>query len=228
MRLSKYLSLSIAMSRNQAKFFIRKGRVSVDSSVITDPNFELADTSHVIFDGKPICISAYRYLLLHKPASYACVVEQAEYDSALNLLKNRPKDHYYYFANILGPELTGLVLISDDVRWTNRMKRKLLKKPCVYHARSKERFSQDQFQQIKNAWLAPSESQIGRITDIQKQDERTLLLSTTQPSVREIMDIFSPIGLAIESLHLQQLGRLSLGALTEGNYLELTENEVKV
>ena len=228
MRLSKYLSLSIAMSRNQAKFFIRKGRVSVDSSVITDPNFELVDTSHVIFDGKPICISAYQYFLLNKPTSYSYVINHAEYTSALNLIKNRLEGHYYYFANFLGVELSGLVLLSNDVRWTNRMKRKLLKKPCIYHARSKESFSEGQFQQIKNAWLASPASQAGRIINIQEQDERTLLFSTSQPQVQEIMEIFSSLDLPIETLHLQQLGRLSLGDLAEGDYLELNENDIRV
>ena len=228
MRLSKFLSLSVAMSRNQAKFFIRKGRVSVDSKLITDPNFEIADTSQVTFDGKPISISAYQYVLLHKPASYVCAVEHAEYPSVLDLVKNRPDDHYYYFANVLAPELTGLVLLSDDARWTSRMKRKLLKKPCVYHARSREGFSEDQLQQIKDAWLSPSQIQTGPIVGIEKQDERTLLLKTNQPRVEGIMDIFSPVGQSIERLHLQQFGRLSLGNLIEGDYLELTENEIRV
>ena len=228
MRLSKFLSLSVAMSRNQAKFFIRKGRVSVDGKLITDPNCEIADTCHVTFDGKPICISAYHYFLLHKPASYVCAAEHAEYPSVLDLLKNKFEDQYYYFANVLAPELTGLVLISDDARWTSRMRRKLLKKSCIYHAKSKEEFSEDQFQQIKNAWLSPSEIQTGPVVDIQIQDERTVLLKTNQPRVEEIMDIFSPVDQSMERLHLQQMGKLSLGKLIEGDYLELTESEIKV
>ena len=228
MRLSKFLSLAVAMSRNQAKFFNQKGRVSCDRKLTTDPNFEIADTSHVTFDGKPIDIKAHRYFLVNKPASYVCVVKHAEYHSVLNLIKNRSEDHYYYFANVLGPELTGLVLLSDDARWTNRMKRKLLKKPCVYNARSREGFSDDQFQQIKHAWLSISEIQTGPIVDIQKQDERTVLFKTNRPRVAEIMDIFYSIDQSIERLHLQQLGRLSLGDLKEGDYLELSENEIKV
>ena len=42
------------------------------------------------------------------------------------------------------------------------------------------------------------------------------------------MDIFSSVDQSIERLHLQQLGRLSLGDLIEGDYLELSENEIKV
>lgn len=224
MRLSKYLSLSVAMSRNQAKFFIRKGRVSVDGKVIADPNFELADTSHTIFDGKPISIVAYQYVLLHKPASYVCKAKDKEYTSVFELLENRSENRYY-FANVLGPELTGLVVLSDDVRWTNRMQRKLLKKPCNYQATLKDIISEDQLRQINEALLETSENQIDLIVDIQKQDGKTLLLSMKRNHIQDILDIFSSMGLGIEKLHLQQLGKLSLGDLKEGGYLELTENE---
>ena len=228
MRLSKFLSLSVAMSRNQAKFFIRKGRVSVDGDVITDPNLELADTSHVIFDGKPTSIAAYHYFLLHKPASYICKIKDTQYASVLELVKNRSKDRYYYFANVLGAEQTGLVLLSDDARWTNRMQRKLSKKPCVYQAKSKKIISDDQLRLMTEACLAVSENQIGPTINIQKQDKKTLLLSMNQTQITEIINIFSSVDLAIETLHLQQIGRLSLGDLPEGDYLEFTENEVKV
>ena len=221
MRLSKFLSLSVAMSRNQAKFFIRKGRVSVDGDVI-------ADTSLVIFDGKPISIAAYHYVLLHKPASYICKTKDTQYPSVLELVKNRSEDRYYYFANVLGAELTGLVLISDDARWTTRMQRKLSKKPCVYQAKSKNIISDDQLRQVKEACLVFSENQIGRTINIQEQDEKTLLLSMNQTHISEIKDILSSVDVDIETLHLEQIGRLSLGDLTEGDYLELAENEIKV
>jgi len=224
MRLSKFLSLSVAMSRNQAKFFIRKGRVSVDGNVIADPNFELADTSHTSFDGKPISIVAYQYVLLHKPASYVCKAKDKEYTSVLELLENRSENRYY-FANVLGPELTGLVVLSDDARWTNRMQRKLLKKPCNYQATLGKIISEDQLRRINETLLETSENQIGLIIDIQKQDGKTLLLSMKRNHIQDILDIFSSMGLSIETLRLQQLGRLSLGDLKEGGYLELTENE---
>ena len=198
MRLSKYLSLSIAMSRNQARFFIRKGRVYVGSDVITDPNFELADTDLVF------------------------------YASALDLLKDRADEHYFYFANVVGPELTGLVLFSDDARWASRMQRRVLRRPCVYHARSKERFGDDKYEQINSAWLESTEAQISVITDIRQQDDRTLVLSTNQPQVQGMMEIFSSVGLPLETLRLQQLGKLNLGDLAEGDYLQLNKSEIEI
>ena len=228
MRLSRFLSLYIAMSRNQARFFIKKGRVCVGSKVITDPNFELVETDRVIFDGKPVAVSAYKYFLLHKPAGYVCLVKHGKYASALELLDDSRDDHYYYFANILAPELTGLVLLSDDTRWASRMQRRLLKKQCVYRVRTKEPLSDAEFEQIKRAWLAPRESHTNAITDIRKQDERTLLLSTEQSRVQEIAEMFSSANLSLENLCLQQLGRLNLGDLSEGDYLEFNESEIEI
>ena len=228
MRLSKFLSLAVAMSRNQAKFFIRKGRLSVDGNVITDPYFEVADASHVVFDGEPISIAEYQYILLHKPAFYGCTTKDTEHASVLELLKNRSEDHYYYFANVLAPEVTGLVLLSDDARWTNRIKRRLLKKPRVYQVRSKKIISEGQLQQIKEAWLATSENKIGPVLDIQKHDQNTLLLKTGNVGTQKIMEAFSSVDLAIETPHLQQIGRLSISDLSEGDYLEFTEDEIKI
>ena len=228
MRLSKYLSLAVAMSRNQAKFFIRKGRLSVDGSVITDPYFEVANGSHVVFDGKPIAVSEYQYILLHKPASYSCTTKDTEPPSVLDLLKDRVESQYYYFANILAPEVTGLVLLSDDARWTNRIKRRLLKKPRVYQVRSKTHISEEQFQRIKEARLATADNESAPVLDIQKEDQTTLRVTTGNVGIQKIMEFFSSMDLAIETPHLQQLGRLSIGDLSEGDYLELTEGEIVI
>ena len=228
MRLSKFLSLSVAMSRNQAKYFIRRGRVSVNRDVVMDPDFELAETSLVTFDGEPISIATYKYVMLHKPASYVCKTKSVEYTSALELLNDRSVDRYYYFANALGPEVTGLVLISNDARWSNRMKRKLLTKACIYHINSDTTIDKNKLQRIKKACLASSQIQADSKIDIQQKDEKSLLLSLNHPRIHEVLDIIAPLDLPIKTLRLQQLGRLNLGELAEGDYLELTENEIKI
>ncbi|MEM1176696.1 MAG: S4 domain-containing protein, partial [Pseudomonadota bacterium] len=117
MRLNVFLSLSVAMSRNQAKFFIQKGRLYVDGNVVTDPYFEVPDDSLVTFDGKPISIASHRYIVLHKPPAYTCTTRDSTLPSVLSLLQDRKDDDYFYFANVLGPEQTGLVLLSNDARW---------------------------------------------------------------------------------------------------------------
>ena len=54
------------------------------------------------------------------------------------------------------------------------------------------------------------------------------MLSTNQPQVGGMTEIFSTVDLSLETLSLQQLGRLNLGNLGEGDYLELNKSEIEI
>lgn len=228
MRLVKFLTLCVAMSRNQGKFFIRKGRVSVDGKVTTDPDFKILDSSKVLFDGKHISIMDHNYFLLNKPVFFACDTEDKDYPSVLNLIKDQARDRSYYFANTLEPEVTGLLLLSDDIRWTSRLNLRLRKKRCIYQVISANVISENHIQNLRQTWLASSADKISETIDIQKKNERTLLIRINQARSAEIMGALSDVNLAIETLQLQQLGRMSINDIEEGDYLKLTENEIQV
>ncbi|MEM7219402.1 MAG: S4 domain-containing protein [Pseudomonadota bacterium] len=228
MRLSKFLSLSVAMSLNQAKFFIRKGRLSVDGAVITDPFFEVGDDARVVFDGESIEIANYRYVVLHKPPAYACATKGGECASVLELLDDGSDERYYYFANTLGTSHSGLVLLSDDARWASRIKKRLLTKPHVYRFQSRRPITEDQIRRLEAAWPVPSGKLAGPAVDIQTTDDATLLLSTRNIGAKAMQELFAATELSIEALHLQQVGRLELGALAEGSYLVRAEEEIKI
>ncbi|MEM9403778.1 MAG: S4 domain-containing protein [Pseudomonadota bacterium] len=228
MRLNVFLSLSVAMSRNQAKFFIQKGRLSVDGNVVTDPYFDVAEENVVTFDGKPISVTRHRYIVLHKPASYACTSRDADHPTALALLKNRTESDYFYFANVLGPDQTGLVLVSDDARWANRLKRRLLTKPRVYTLRTMHPLSDDHVQALNKACAAPEDDRHAPVVSAEKHADDCLQLKTAKVEIQALLDSLALAGIENGTLHLQQIGRLELGNLAAGDYLDLNEDEIKI
>ena len=228
MRLVKFLTLCVAMSRNQGKFFIRKGRVSVDGKVTTDPDFELSDGNRVFYDGKHIAIKENQYIVLNKPPHYACINEDKEYPSVLNLIKDQAIDRTYYFANTLGPLETGLVLLSNDIRWTSRLNLRLQKKSCIYHIISENDINEEHIKNLREIWLASSGNKMPKSFDIQKQNKNTLLIRTSQARSAEIMAALSSTNLTIKQLQLQQLGKMGIGELAEGEYVQAKENEVQI
>ena len=53
-------------------------------------------------------------IILNKPKGYVCATKDGDYKTVLKLgLQNQREE--CYFANILSPEVSGLVLISDDI-----------------------------------------------------------------------------------------------------------------
>ena len=195
MRLVKYLTLAIPMSRNQAKFFIKRGRVTTDGKVQTDPDFEITTSCYVIFDGKPISIIKYRYIMLHKPPSYVCASNDKKQKSVLELIKNRSEDRIYHFANILSAPLTGVVLISDDIRWTSRMRLRLQKKPWTYQVRLKHVIQEKQVCQLKEIF---SETTSVPIIERDNCDPNTIRLKLNQSQGINIASNLGSLNLAIE------------------------------
>ena len=224
MRLIKYLTLSVDLSRNQGKFFIQKGRVSVNGKVETNPDLKLPDSAKVYFDGNRVSIIPHQYILFNKPALYSCTTQKKIQISVFELIGILKEEKNYYFAKALGVGLTGLVLISDDVRWASRIRSRLERKKFIYVAKFSQAISISKTEELQKIFSDSSINKSGSITNIEKFDEKTLTITLSNIKASDLINSLSNHGLIIESLHLQQIGRLDLGNLQEGHYLEITEN----
>ena len=182
----------------------------------------------MVFDGKPISIAGFQYIVLHKPPRYACAAKDAEHPSVLTLLSSRSADRYFYFANVLEPDASGLVLLSDDARWTQRVKRRLLKKPRVYRATLADAINDAQLEALSNSLRAAGDGKPGSAIEVLPHDGNTLTIEMGQTGTQDLLKTCEAVGLTVRALHLQQLGRLILGDLSEGDYVELAEDDVKI
>ena len=211
------------MTRNQAKFFIRKGRTSVDGKIVTDPDFELSQTSEVCYDGKPINICQFKYIMLNKPISYSCVSNDDKYPSVLNLLPDELRKYNFQFVNILEPNYSGLVLVSDDIRWSSRIYKKVQMKKFIYEVSLNECFDEHIVEQIEEAYLSSSNRVDDEKIEIEKNSENSFILKISINQLHEMIRVFSNINLEIKNLKLNQIGRLCLGNVEKGEYIELSE-----
>ena len=226
MRLLRFLTLSVDMSQNQAGFAIRKGRVSVDGITVTDPNFELAEDSEVVFDKNPVSIASHRYFMLNKPASYICATSDGDYPSALQLLKEVDDSSYFYFVNVLSPAASGLVLVSDDLRMTKRIKSKSQKIKKIYSLTTKNTISDEQLQRLVDNSRQPKVPIFD--AEFDKVAEKTLVITQSRGGYQALEDRLAAANLEIQNLCLQQFGKMVLGDLAEGERIELAADQFKV
>ncbi|MBO0217432.1 16S rRNA pseudouridine(516) synthase, partial [Vibrio sp. Vb2880] len=61
-----------------------------------------------------------RYIMLYKPADFVCSHEDGYNQTAFALL-DEPKIENLHFAGRLDVDTTGLVLITDDGKWSHRI-----------------------------------------------------------------------------------------------------------
>ena len=105
------------------------------------------------------------------------------------------------------------------------MKLRLQKKTWIYRIKLKSNANEVILEQLKSAL---SENESTPTIEIDEEDKRSILLHLSQTQGTEIVTILASLNLKIATLQLKQIGRLNLGELKEGDYLELMENEVKI
>ena len=221
MRLRRFLFLSVSMSKNQAAYFIKKGRVSIDGRVETDPNLVVTKDQLVTFDNKPIQISRHQYFLLHKPAGYVCATQDESLPSALSLIEDIDADHYHYFGNTLGPNLSGIVLISDDVRWTKRIATKYAITPKTFMLTLNETLDDLDIGKLKNCLATVATDTPTSITEMAPVNTQCLRVTMTRNDHQTIANALSKIAKTIQHVCLVRLGKIELGDLDSGDFQEL-------
>ena len=105
------------------------------------------------------------------------------------------------------------------------MRLRLQKKPWTYQVRLKHVIQEKQVCQLKGIF---SETTSVPIIERDNCDPNTIRLKLNQSQGVNIASSLGSLNLAIETLQLKQLGRLSLGEIKEGSYLELPEDEIKI
>ena len=77
MRLQKFLAMAGVDSRRNCEEYIRTGRVTVESEVVTDPARSVGSkTQDIRLDGERLRLPRFRYFLVNKPKGVLCTSQR--------------------------------------------------------------------------------------------------------------------------------------------------------
>lgn len=117
MRLDKFVCKSTALTKAQAIFAIQSGELCINGHVFTDEAVQVHENNTIMLAGEKLTARPFRYILMHKPADTICSNIDEAYPSVLNdlIVDNVSELH---IAGRLDADTTGLILITDDGRWS--------------------------------------------------------------------------------------------------------------
>lgn len=120
--LARVLSKLGVCSRSQAEHAVREGRVSVDGSVVRDPERPVdAGRQRIVLDGTPVVAAKRIYLLLNKPRG---IVVSAADERGRGTVYDLLKDAGLPWLGPVGrldKASEGLLLLSNDSVWAARL-----------------------------------------------------------------------------------------------------------
>ena len=93
---------------------IKKGRVSVNGTVIKSADTKCSDTDVITVDGEKITYSKHVYIMMNKPQGVISASDGKGEKTVVDLLPDSMKRRGLFPAGRLDKDTTGFVLITDD------------------------------------------------------------------------------------------------------------------
>ena len=243
MRINRYLSLCGLASRRDSEQFILDGRIRVNGTVLQDLSYRVREGDLVECDGRPLKpVLDYRYYSFHKPRYVLSSHSDPHHDRFI--YDYLPKDRMLFSAGRLDYDSEGLMVISDDGEFINRLahpSREVEKEYVVLLDRPVEAAIlaplsegvnyRGEFYQINQvSYLQKGDFSLEKVLPDWKEEDyepnRLLRICIHEGKKREVKRIFESIGFHVIRLIRVRIGGLTLGSLPAGQYCEFSKAEI--
>ncbi|MFA0281946.1 pseudouridine synthase [Vibrio sp. 10N.222.55.F12] len=224
MRLDKYLCKSTDLTKPEAIERIHNGEVNVNSETVTDESAQVHESNTILLNGTLLKLREFRYLLMHKPAGTICSNIDEVYPSLFNYIEI-DKASELHIAGRLDADTTGLVLITDDGRWSFNIT--LPTKSCkkVYRVTLSRDIKDDVADKFKAGIQLQGEQKLTRPAELEVITSKEVLLTITEGKFHQVKRMFAAVGNRVVGLHREQIGDVRLD-VEAGQWRYLTKAEV--
>jgi len=227
MRLDKYISKALGVTRKEAKRIIKNGEVEVNGEVIRKADFKVPEGAEVLVEGIKIEAKDKVYIMLNKPKGYLSTTERnRDYPSFLDLLPEY--EHLKPFAaGRLDVDAEGFLLITNDGEFAHRITHPKWKVPKTYEVILESPLSDEDIEKLKNGKIVIDDKPV-QIEKIEILEPNKVLLTITEGRFHIVKRIFEALNNRVLNLKRIAIGNIKLDSeLLEGYYRELTEEEVR-
>jgi len=227
MRLNKFLAKAGIASRRKSDELIQMATTMVNGKVCLDPAYHVKKEDSVHFDGKKVIVEKKKIvLMLHKPKKVITTVRDTH--GRKTVMDFIPSKFRITPVGRLDQNTTGLLLLTNDgdlQEYLTHPKNKVSKDYEVY---IEGKLNIDQVKKLKSGlYIGYKEYGKAEILEQKVHKGRSkIILRMRQGKKREIRRIFHRLNKKLISLKRIGFASLKLGNLREGEYRELTQNEI--
>ena len=228
MRLDKFICKSTELTRSEAKKLLKMGDVRVNGEIIKNAAAQVHENNSVTVNGESLTARSSRYIMMHKPVDTICSNVDEVYPSLLHYIEI-DKAFDLHIAGRLDADTTGLVLITDDGRWSHNIISP--KKNCakVYRVNLRNEITTEKsaelIERFKCGLQLQGESQLTLPAVLEILSEKQVLLTITEGKYHQVKRMFAAVGNKVVGLHRQQIGEINLD-VELGEWRYLSDDEV--
>lgn len=224
MRLDRFICKSTSYTRAEAKQLIHAGRVVVNNISDIHEAYQVHENNKITLDGSPLFLRPSRYIMLHKPAGFLSSNVDGRYPSLFSLL-NLDDTENLHLAGRLDRDTTGLVLITDDGRWTFDLISPDKNCEKRYRVGLKCDITDEAIKALESGLDIPGLAERTKPAKVQVIAPKEVLLTITEGKYHQVKRMFKAINNKVVRLHRESIGKIELD-IPEGQWRYLSESEV--
>ncbi|MCI1693040.1 pseudouridine synthase [Aneurinibacillus aneurinilyticus] len=229
-RLQKIMAQAGVASRRKCEELIVSGRVKVNGVTIQELGYKAdAVRDEIEVDGKKIARENHVYFLLNKPTGYiTSVTDPQGRKTVLDLMKGI--EERIYPVGRLDYDTSGLLLLTNDGEFANRITHPRHELDKVYEATVRGRMEEDALIQLRqgialeDGMTAPAGAV--RLRFNEKSKTTLIRLTIHEGRNRQVRRMCEAVGHPVRKLKRVRLAFLTLEGVPEGGYRPLTAEEV--
>ncbi|MEN4529287.1 16S rRNA pseudouridine(516) synthase RsuA [Pantoea agglomerans] len=227
MRLDKFISQQLEISRAIAHREIRGQRVTVNGEIVRDTAFKLLPDHEVVYDGNVLQMqTGPRYFMLNKPQGYVCSTDDPDHPTIIYFIEE-PMSFKLHAAGRLDIDTTGLVLLTDDGQWSHRITSPRHHCEKTYRVTLESPVSDDTAAQFTEGVQLHNEKSLTKPAELEVITPTDVRLTLSEGRYHQVKRMFAAVGNRVLELHRERIGDIVLDAdLEPGEYRALTEEEI--
>ncbi|MCM1363893.1 MAG: rRNA pseudouridine synthase [Faecalibacterium sp.] len=228
-RLQKFLSECGVASRRKSEELIEQGRVKVNGSVASIGDKVNPKKDTVLVNGKKVIKQKDKtYIMLHKPRGFITTMsDELDRKCVVELISDVPGR--VYPVGRLDRDSEGMLLFTNDGEFANAMTHPRKHVPKTYRVTVRPAVTEEQLTALTQGIIiddrktAPAEVRV-----VTKEENRVVLeVILYEGRNRQIRKMCEEIGLEVARLKRTAIGSVKLGMLKQGDWRNLTDDEVR-
>ncbi|MDR0728218.1 MAG: rRNA pseudouridine synthase [Puniceicoccales bacterium] len=233
-RLQKFLARAGVGSRRQGEALIREGRVRVNGNTALLGQSVLAGRDRVSVDGRPVPAPLRRrwVFLLHKPRGVVCTHGDPRFPqkTVFDFLPPKYQRERFFFCGRLDKESQGMLLLTNDGAFVQRVSHPSARVPKVYHVTLQRALEPEDLKRLLLGIVDDGEKLLAErarfLPSADPGPQRRLEIQLGQGRKREIRRLLEALGHRVHRLKRVRIGRLGLRGLAPGQLRLLDEKEI--
>lgn len=224
-RLDAVLSACSVGSRSEVKALIRKGKVSVNGTIVRDVSFAVTDSDEVRVNGIVTDTSEFVYLMLNKPCGFVSTTD-ADEENVLSFVPSELFRKGMFPVGRLDKDTSGLIFLTNDGAFSHMLTSPSRHVEKEYIATLERPLDEICFEFFAEG-MTLKDGFTTRPAKLERLGEKKARVVISEGKYHQVRRMFACCGNRVETLKRVRIGGVELDpTLEEGEVRKLTDEEL--